>query len=168
VPEFQQLLQVEFDREDDRHWRLVVVVQGVFVTHAGISARCLDEDLLSMWGRPSGDEERLAAALNSQFEQAVRQQMTSGSRDEASLILGRHAPHRLRVFENSLARLALLPHATQVAGHSAPEIYDLDGQREVLRRAAFHIVDPSHQLRGASTGFRYAALSAGRVRVVEI
>lgn len=167
VAEFGEVLRKEFDRTGELSWRLALSVQGVLVSHAGISEDGVEEDLAGQYGRLPDGHSEFVRALNSEFEEAVRRQMRSNLRDRRSRVLGRHAPHRLRVFDRDVERLDLPAGVLQVAGHSAPETYADTGQLQALTEADFYIVDPCYQRRGRSRGFRYATLEGGRVRVVE-
>ena len=167
-PYFTGLFRDEFRRTSADRWRLAVRVQGVFVTHAGISTDYLDDYRLSEKSRRVGCPDGFVQFLNDLFDQAASRQLSTGQRDRRTRIMRRGAPHRFRPFASGAGPDAVLPGATQVAGHSPPERFP-DGIEKARRLAdaGLHIVDPSYDLRADRGGFRYAVIENGHVQVLD-
>ena len=166
-PAFTGVFRDEFRREGQLRWRLAVRVQGVFVTHAGISTDYLNDYLFADKSRRVDDPDGFVQRLNDTFDQAVRRQLKTCLRDKYDRIMGRRAPHRFRPFRADMGPHVILPGVTQVAGHSAPETYSGHWTGRQLADAGLHIVDPSYQSRSGSGGFRYGVISGGHVTVVD-
>jgi hypothetical protein len=158
-PVYRPLLIERVLHRDPKHaWKAVVSVEGVLVSHAGISAsyeRVFRETC-------QGEPEFFAEYLNDEFREAVRRRIESGEEDwdtEGSRIFGDYGPFWFRPPPFSHARP--LSGAVQVAGHSPPI--------EELAEEGFYMVDPSVWLAewGESLRFRYAVIEDGRVRVQE-
>ena len=164
-PSFTGLFRDEFRRTSADRWRLAVRVQGVFVTHAGISTDYLNDYLYADKSHRVHDPEGFVERLNGMFDQAARRQLASSLPDKLDRIMGRRAPHRFRVFRPDMTGL-VLPGVVQVAGHSAPETHGSEEQRRALALQGFHIVDPCYQCRSGTSGFRYGVIENGEVRVV--
>lgn len=166
-PNFRDAFREEFHRTDELRWRYAVRVQGVFVTHAGISTDYLNDYLFADKHKRVDDPDGFVQHLNAMFEQAVRRQVRSGKKDKLNRIMGRRSPHRFRVFREDMGPARVLPGIVQVAGHSAPETYAGQWRVEDLSAVGFHLVDPSYHVRGGTKGFRYAVIEQGRVEVRE-
>jgi Calcineurin-like phosphoesterase len=166
-PNFTEAFRAEFAGDGPLRWRYAARVQGVFVTHAGISTDYVNDFLFADRNRRVDDPDGFVERLNAMFEQAVRRQLRSGRKDKLNRIMGRRAPHRFRVFRDDMGPERVLPGVIQVAGHSAPETYSGRWTREDLAAAGLHVVDPSYHLRGGTDGFRYAVIEGGHVAVRE-
>ena len=165
-PHFTGPFRDEFRRTSADRWRLAVRVQGVFITHAGISTDYLNDYLYADKSHRVDDPDAFLRRLNDTFDRAARRQLESCLPDKLDRIMGRRAPHRFRVFRPDMTGL-VLPGVVQVAGHSAPETHGSEQVRQALARRGFHIVDPSYHIRAGRGGFRYAVIEDGRVEVVD-
>jgi hypothetical protein len=164
---FTDEFREEFRRSDEARWRYAVRVQGVFVTHAGISTDYLNDYLFADRNKRVDDPDGFVKHLNDMFEQAVRRQLRSRKKDKLNRIMGRRSPHRFRVFREDMGPERVLPGSVQVAGHSAPETYSGRWSVEDLSAVGLHLIDPSYHVRGGTAGFRYALIEGGRVEVRE-
>ena len=165
-PHFTGPFRDEFRRTGAGRWRLAVRVQGVLVTHAGVSTDYLNDYLYADKSHRVDDPDGFVQRLNDMFDRAARRQLESSLPDKLDRIMGRRAPHRFRVFRPDMTGL-VLPGVVQVAGHSAPETHGSEQQRQALARQGFHIVDPSYHLRAGHGGFRYAVIENGQVKVID-
>ncbi len=166
-PTFHRAFREQFERTDAQRWSYAVRVQGVFVTHAGISTDFLNDYLFADKNKRIDDPEGFVAFLNAKFDQAVRRQQRTGKKDKLDRVMRRRAPHRFRVFREDMGPDRVLPGVLQVAGHSAPEAYQGHWYRDDLERVGLHLVDPSYHHRQGTDGFRYALIEDGAVRVEE-
>ena len=134
-------------------WKVATCVEGVLISHAGVSSEyqpVLEQEC-------EGDPAFLAEHLNRVFLEAVRSELRSGARDEQG-ILGDDGPTWFRPFPWS----DLLPLAgvRQVVGHTPPV--------DELEAVDFHMVDPcAFYGMEDSKRFRYAVSEGGEVTVVE-
>ena len=167
IPRFKQAFRDEFLNQDPLRWRLVVRVQGVFVSHAGISTDYLNDYLYADKSRRVDDPDGFVARLNDMFDVAVQRQFDTGRRDKLSRILGRRSPHRFRAFDEDMGPRRELGEATQVAGHSAPETFARRRSRQRLAGVGLHVVDPSSVRRKDKCAFRYGLIQDGRVTLAE-
>ena len=182
-PALHDEFRAEFASSRPLRWRLAVRVQGVFVTHAGISTDYLNDYLFDSRDKHTGelDQDAFVERLNVLFDRAAARQLETHDEESHKFerIFGRRAPHRFRAFDWHLGPDRVLPGVVQVAGHSAPETYAPDRSPLAKRRpagwtcddlkaAGLHIVDPSYQNRREGTGgFRSAVIEGGDVRVLE-
>ncbi|MCJ7796488.1 MAG: metallophosphoesterase [Thermoleophilia bacterium] len=157
TPESRGFRQVLLDRVLARDpasaWKAVSVVDGLVLSHAGIS-----ETYQPVFeGACQADPSRLAAYLNRVFLAAVRRELTTGDWDDQG-ILGDDGPvwFRPRPYSNRLPLAGI----TQVVGHTPP--------LPELEAAGFYMVDPCAfaGLRD-SRRYRYGVIEHGRVRVRE-
>jgi hypothetical protein len=128
-------------------------VEGVLISHAGVSSRF--EDVFR--GECHGDPALLAAHLNQVFLAAVRAELETGEWEEGG-ILGDDGSLWFRPQPYS----DLLPAAgiRQVVGHTPP--------LPELEEVGFHMVDPCAFLcMDDLRRFRYAVIEDGHVRVEE-
>lgn len=142
-------------------WPLVAEVDGILVSHAGLSRahqRAFDV-------RAGGDPVRFARIVNRRWLRDLRAAVERGSIDFGDLT-GMAGPLWFR----PASPADLLAGVRQVAGHTPPEILRDPRAPARLERADFHIVDPF--VRGWVRGrrpepapFRYAIVEGGRVRV---
>jgi hypothetical protein len=155
--ESRRLRQVFLDRvlsaDPAAAWKAVTVVDGIPVSHAGISA-----DYTGLLRRRyRGSVRELAAHLNEDFLAAVRRELESGEWDDEG-VLGDRGPLWFR--PPPYSSLRPLPGLTQVVGHTPP--------LPEWQVRGFHMVDPCVYLnRGRELRFRYAVIQGGRVRVEE-
>ena len=134
-------------------WRVATAVEGVLITHAGVSSHydwVLQEEC-------QGDPARLAGLLNATFVAAVEREPQVREWDDHP-ILSEDGPLWFRPRPYSY----LLPLAgrAQVVGHTPPipELEPLD----------FYMIDPCAFEGMADPGrYRYAVIQAGCVRVEE-
>ena len=145
-------------------WKLALCVDGVLVTHAGLS-RVYRHD----WEACGHDPERLAAALNEEFQLVL---------DPYAGAEGEHdrGDHRKPRLLNEMGPLwfrptpalpeGLLQGVTQVCGHSP-----FDGrEHRALAEQGLHVVDPTLVLgtmHHHGITCRYAVIEGGEVRVEE-
>ena len=132
-------------------WRAATCIDGVLVTHAGISslyARVFAEHC-------DRDPARLAEHLNQVFVDAVRRQLETGRWDRAG-ILGDDGVLWFR--PRPWSSLLPLANVVQVTGHTPPD--------EALRPKGFYMVDPCVWMEpDVSSRYRYAIIEAGSVRI---
>jgi hypothetical protein len=134
-------------------WKVATCVEGVLITHAGVSSEY--EHVFNE--KCEGDLVLLAEDLNHAFVAAVRRELETGEGDEQD-ILGDDGPTWFRPRPYS----SLLPLAgiRQVVGHT-PAMLELE-------KRDFYMIDPCAYLGMDDPGrFRYAVIEAGRVRVEE-
>ena len=70
-------------------------------------------------------------------------------------------------FREDMGPERVLPGVTQVAGHSAPEMYGGRWTRDDLAAAGLHIVDACYHDRKGTDRFRYAVIENGKVGIRE-
>jgi hypothetical protein len=133
-------------------WKAVACVEGILVSHAGISERY--EQVFREAGQ--GEPAFLADHLNEEFRQAVRRELATGESDRNG-VLGDDGPLWFR--PRPWSDLDPLGGVEQVAGHTPP-VGRLAGTN-------FHMIDPCCWLRdfGEPGLFRYAVIEDGAVRV---
>ncbi len=184
-PSFRPLLIDRVLRADpSRAWKAATSVEGVLVSHAGISARygrvfrevCggdaaeftrhLDEAFRDVvrWWVDGADEEEAAAAADPHADDESAAYETGGpldvfGGDDGGLLLGEQGPFWFR--PPPYTDLEPLAGVTQVAGHTPP----IAG----LARRGFHMIDPGVWVAelGEPLIFRYAVIEDGEVRVEE-
>ena len=139
--------------EPGKVWKLAACVDGVLVTHAGISAE-FDRARLEECGQ---DPALLAERLNADFFAAVRCQLETGDLDPNG-VLGDEGPTWFRPFP--WTDVLPLAGVRQVVGHTPPI--------DELEETDFYMIDPCVFLGLEDRGrFRYAVIEDGRVRVEE-
>ena len=134
-------------------WRAATCIEGVLISHAGVSSR-FEEVFRSQC---HGDPVLLASHLNRVFLAAVRPELETGEW-EADGILGDDGPLWFRPWPYS----DLLPAAglRQVVGHTPP--------LPELEEVGFYMIDPCAFLCTEDPKrFRYAVIEDGQVRVQE-
>jgi hypothetical protein len=144
-------------------WKAVTAVEGVLVSHAGISARY--ERVFRE--ACEGDPAILAERLNTEFRDAVRQRVEGGEDSQRAAAGGRDSQGLFGDYGPFWFRPPPFTHArplagvTQVAGHT-PAMKE-------LAKDAFYMIDPGVWLAdfGEPLLFRYAIIEEGRVRVPE-
>jgi Calcineurin-like phosphoesterase len=157
TPESSACRQVLFDRvlnaDPGIAWKAAACVEGVLVTHAGVSTqyeRLFREEC-------QGDPALLAARLNASLLAAIRRELETGYREEDG-ILGDDGPTWFR--PPPYSDLPPLLGLRQVVGHTPP--------LPRLEQAGFHMVDPCVWLGMEDLGrFRYAVIEGGQVCVEE-
>ncbi len=157
TPESYACRQVLFDRVlgagPESGWKAATCVDGVLVTHAGVSS----EYGPVFWGECRGDPSLLAAWLNQELLTAIRHELETGEWDEDG-ILGHDGPTWFRPTRRGF--LQPLPGLRQVVGHTPPV--------EELEHMDFYMVDPCVFMGMDDPGrFRYAVIEEGQVRVEE-
>lgn len=133
-------------------WKVATLVEGVLVTHGGVSSR-----YQTMFIEECGsDPALLAERLNQEFVAAVTREMETGEWDERG-IFGDDGPVWFRPAPWS--RLQPLDGVVQVAGHTPPQ--------QDLEASGFYMIDPCAWLMdfGEPGQFRYAVIEDGQVRV---
>ena len=141
--------------EPGSRWKVASCVQGVLISHAGVSSR-----YAQVWaGRCRRDPRLLVSYLNRTFVDAIGAD-DGAEQERIRGILGDEGPLWFRP-ERSARRIPL-PGVVQIAGHTPPEV--IEGTSGVLH--GFHLIDP-HTYRGLgdSRRYRYALIENGRVRV---
>jgi hypothetical protein len=134
-------------------WKMATCVEGVLITHAGVSSRFEDPFVEGCQGNPT----LFAECLNQGLVAAVRRELENGEYDPNS-ILGDSGPTWYR--PGPWSDLPPLAGLLQVVGHTPP-IPELED-------AGFYMVDPCVFLGLGDPGrFRYAVIENGQVRVVE-
>jgi hypothetical protein len=148
-----RLVDKVLNAEPGKRWMAVTCIEGVLVSHAGISKRyqaMFDEEC----GR---DPVLLEACLNAEFLDAVRHELETGEWDRDG-ILGEDGPLWFR--PAPWTRLSPLAGVSQVAGHTPPIAK--------LEASGFFMVDPCDWSDDDDDRrIRYAVIEDGRVRVVE-
>lgn len=137
----------------EKAWKLATCVEGVLITHAGVSARFQDAFLEGC----ESDLTLFARCLNEGFLAAVRRELETGEYDEDG-ILGPGGPTWFR--PGPWSKVLPLAGARQVVGHTppVPELEDL----------GFFMIDPCAFLGLEDHGrFRYAVIEDGHVKVIE-
>ena len=148
-------------RIDSHEWQLATSVDGVLVTHAGLS----EEYARRFTAQERGSAEQLAVALNAEFAGVV-----SLGPDRVDEAIDWESPLWYRPSE----RTPLARGIRQVAGHTPPEIVRGDGaEAETWASRGLHLVDPFvrrwvriHES-GQPAPLRYAVIDEGVVTVVE-
>ena len=139
--------------EPDHAWKAATCVDGMLITHAGLSSayeRVFEEEC-------DGDPVCLAGYLNRALLDAVTRELETGEYDEQG-ILGDGGPTWFR--PRPYGDLLPLTGIRQVVGHTPP--------LPELEELGFHMVDPCVFLGMEDTGrFRYAVIEDGQVRVEE-
>lgn len=149
----QLLLDRVLTAEAATQWEAVSVVDGLLLSHAGVS-QAYRQVFQTECRR---DPTRLAAYLNEAFLAAVRRELLTGDWDSQGII-GTAGPLWFRPQPYS-SRLPLAG-VTQVVGHTPP--------LPELEPSGFYMVDPCvFQGLGSSRRYRYAVIENGRVRVHE-
>jgi hypothetical protein len=145
-------------------WKLALCVEGVLITHAGLS-RAYRHD----WEACDQDPERLAARLNEEFRLVlgpyVRGEADSDwPDDDKPSLLDDMGPLWFR--PTPALPEGLLQGAIQVCGHSP-----FDGrEHRALAQQGLHVVDPTLVLgimHDHGITYRYAVIEGGAVRVEE-
>jgi len=153
---FQDRLRARFlGNGTEGKWQVVCCVDGVVISHAGVSA-AYDALLAEECG---GDPAVLAALLNDQTRRAVEQELATGWYDEGG-VLGRCGPLRYRRFE--CRGLGLSERFEQIVGRSPPS--ERLGQH-------VHMIDPVvHREPRAGLSdpgrYRYAVIENGSVQLL--
>jgi hypothetical protein len=142
-------------------WRVAIGVDGVLITHAGLSA----EYGRTITGANGTDPRLLAAAINREFVDAVTGTRAArhwdGEQGEERGVLGPDGPLWFRPDPRS-ARVPL-PGLRQIAGHTPHEMVPV-GPGGPLEE--FHLTDPCTYLGlGDPHRYRYAVVEQGRVRM---
>jgi hypothetical protein len=157
TPESFACRQGLFDRvlsaDEGNAWRAAACVEGVLVTHAGVSSdyeRVFREECQE-------DVSLLAAYLNRSFMAAIKRELETGCWEEDG-VLGDDGPTWFRPIPRSSHRP--LPGLRQVVGHTSPMPH--------LEQVDFYMVDPCVWLGMDDRGrFRYAMIEDGEVTVRE-
>ncbi len=149
-------LEKALSPDRSKAWKAATCVEGVLVTHAGVSA--VYEDIFV--GECRSDTAMLAERLNADFRAVVAREPRLGDWYEHPL-LSDYGPFWFRPWPYS--QFSPLPGCVQVAGHTPPLKH--------LRNTGFHMIDPSSfSASNICTGmgwYRYAIVEAGAVRVEE-
>jgi len=139
-------------------WRLATCIDGVLVTHAGVSS-----EYAYLWEECGHQPEQLAERLNDEFRTVVEYLLTSGGKDLHPPILGNLGPLWFRPPCESQEHLLRGP--AQIVGHTPTR---LPGKVAELREARMYLIDPD-VLGGLPPEdrrkFRYAVVEDGEVRV---
>ncbi len=134
-------------------WKLAAHVDGLLITHAGLSSE-YEPVLLE---ECDGDLALFAENLNRAFLDAVRAELQTGEWDENGL-LGDGGPTWFR--PSPFTDLTPLAGVTQVVGHTPP--------LEEWEQRGFYMVDPCvFRAAGDPLQFRYAVIEDGEVEIRE-
>ncbi len=141
--------------EWSRAWKVATCIEGVLITHAGVS-----EEYERVFAEECGsDPARLADHLNAIFLALVKREPPVRDWREHDML----ADNGLFWFRpRPYSYLGPLPGCPQVVGHTPPLAR--------LREDGFYMVDPcawEWEWTGAPGWYRYAVVEAGRVRVEE-
>ncbi len=150
------------DRLRTRRLQLVTSVEGVLVSHAGLT-RAVAADFDEV-GR---DPERLVARLNDEYHAAVQRQIDHGRERPEPRILDEWSPQRLRVDDADVGPARLLAGAEQIAGHTTPGVFRRWTEAE-FRAAGLWSIDPGTYGLGPGDHprhYRFAVIGGGAVRV---
>jgi hypothetical protein len=138
-----------------RAWKVATCVEGVLITHAGVS-----EEYGSVFKEEcESDPARLAEHLNGVFITLVERRPPVRDWSDHEM-LGDNGIFWFR--PRPYSPLAPLPGCPQVVGHTPPLAH--------LEEDGFYMIDPcawEWELTGNPGYFRYAVIEAGRVRVKE-
>jgi hypothetical protein len=140
--------------EPGEAWRCAIAVDGVLITHAGVSARyerALDEEC-------GGDIAVFADWLNKAFDESLRASIARWAVDWEGL-LGLDGPFWFR--PRGLRAHEVLRGVSQIAGHtpvSAPVA-------EAFADEGLYLIDPYAYEGPSPDRFRYAVIDDGHVRI---
>ncbi len=154
-----QVEEAVLERIGSGSWPLVAVVDGVLITHAGISQVFAEQFGFTGVG---GAVLALAERINRAFREAV----VSGDFTVEG-VCGRGGP----LWYRPRGGAAPLRGVVQVAGHTPVSLLHAQGEAERLADAGMYLIDP-HVRRWRALGFpppppvRYAVIENGDVRVV--
>lgn len=144
--------------DEAKAWKAATCVEGVLITHAGVSA---DYERLFL-AECRSDPVLLAERLNAEFQALVRRDPPPGDWYEHPL-LDDHGPFWFRPWP--LSTLMPLRGCVQVAGHTPPYSSALRD----LEKIGFYMIDPSSfdPFEGYCNfdRYRYALIEGGRVTV---
>ncbi len=134
-----------------RSWRAVMCIEGVLVSHAGVS----EHYRRVFWRECGGDPRQLAERLDREFLDAARRELETGEWQEEG-VLADHGPLWFR--PKPFSRLDPLGGVRQVAGHTPP--------LRAPSPADFHMIDPCAFFGMRDEGaYRYAVIEEGQVRM---
>jgi Calcineurin-like phosphoesterase len=149
-------------RFDSGSLDLVAAVDGVLVSHAGLSL-VFAPDFTAV-GR---DPARLAQLINREFRHALERQLSLGMTPPEPRTLDGHSPIWLRVDDPDVGPAGLLDGVEQIAGHTTPSVFRHWTEAD-FRAAGLHLIDPgSYGLdsRDHPRHYRYAVIRGGMVSV---
>jgi hypothetical protein len=158
-PPAHHLRPLMLDRFEDGAWHLAALVDGVLITHAGVSTEYAAE-----WDAAGRDPGLLGARLDDEFRAVIAYLLRSPAGTVNPPILGNLGPLGYR--PSLEARDRLLPGLVQVAGHTPGG----GVTARALRREGMYMVDPDvlRGLRPEDAGrYRYAVIDDGSVRIEE-
>jgi hypothetical protein len=145
-----------------RRLELVASVDGVLVSHAGIS-RAFAPDFAAA-GR---DPALLARRLNDEYHAAVARLLEHGAEWPEPRTVDEYSPLWLRVDDADVGPDRLLDGVEQIAGHTTPLVFRR-WTEEDFRDAGLYCIDPGTYglgRRDHPAHYRYAVIEGGRVRV---
>ena len=147
----QRLLDRALDADPRTAWRAATCVDGVVVTHGGVSS--LYEDAFTRGC--DRDPVRLVDHLNATFVAAVRRELETGLWEQAG-ILGDDGVFWFRPRPWSI--IEPLQGVVQVTGHTPPDAR--------LEAQGFYMVDSCVWMESDATSrYRYAVIEDGNVRI---
>ena len=147
----RRLLDHALDADAHAAWRAATCIDGVLVTHGGVSNGYQDVFTRECECDPG----RLADHLNATFVAAVRQELETGRWDRAG-ILGDDGVFWFR--PRPWSDLEPLRGVVQVTGHTPPDAR--------LEAQGFYMVDSCVWMESDVTSrYRYAVVEEGRVRI---
>lgn len=154
-----------------RRWPLAVAVEGILITHAGISTAL--DDVIE---RADGNPQTIANALNAEFvaELAVLAESQPESWSTVAhfrLVGGQLGPLWFRPLDPDRVPLGL----RQIAGHTPPDMLTPADREAVAARGLLMIEPGSHSrrrgllgaLRPGAPTLRYAVIENGEAHLVE-
>jgi hypothetical protein len=154
----QALLQ-RFDRGA---LNLVTNVDGVLISHAGISSAFAAD-----FAAVERDPARLARLINEEFRHDLERQVALGMTQPEPRTLDGHSPMWLRVDDADVGPARLLGGIEQIAGHTTPGVFRHWTEAD-FRAAGLYLIDPGSyglDARDHPRHYRYGVIRDGRVSV---
>jgi hypothetical protein len=150
-------------RFDSGSLKLVTNVDGVLISHAGLS-HAFAADFAAVERDPAG----LAQVLNQEFRHDLERQLSLGVTQHDPRTLDGHSPMWLRVDDADVGPERLLDGVEQISGHTTPGVFRHWTEAD-FRAAGLHLIDPgSYGLtpRDHPRHYRYGVIRDGTVSVV--
>jgi len=149
-------------RFDDGFLNLVTSVDGVLISHAGLSSAFAAD-----FAAVERDSAGLAQRINEEFRRDLERQLSLGMTQPGPRTLDGHSPLWLRVDDADVGPERLLDGVEQIAGHTTPGVFR-HWTVAHFRAAGLHLIDPgSYGLtsRDHPRHYRYGVIGGGMVSV---
>jgi hypothetical protein len=157
--DYRQALVQRFDHGS---LNLVTNVDGVLISHAGLSS-AFAADFAAVERDPAG----LARRINREFRDDLERQLSLGMTQPEPRTLDGHSPMWLRVDDADVGPERLLDGVEQIAGHTTPSVFRNWTEAD-FRAAGLYLIDPgSYGLspRDHPRHYRYGVIRDGVVSV---